>query len=505
MWKAVFVAAVAALSLPLAAAERIAAGLSTRGTVIEAFEVAGPSNDSPLVVVIGGLRGENESVALVREQLRRHESTPPLRRTFRLVALPVANPDNVALQFPPQGAAYRENIESHVLWRWIGTRAPDLVLLVGREDFGLADALSNTAVAEVGRVPAKLVSPSHQALRKAMRLDGVEPSQARLEMERRRSRTPRQLAEELAQYYGRDFDQPWYIQAIALVARARLGAVDEVQRLVEPYVDGTRNSLARPNSLVLAGHMIFTELARKTGDQRYAQRVREAADLGFTDDGQPKEAMPFHQTFSDSVFMGTIVAAEAGALTGERKYFDMAARHVEYMQKIVLRPDGLYRHHASTDVAWGRGNAFPAIGLALALSEFPESHPARADLLRSFQSHMAALARYQGTDGLWRNVIDHPGAYPEYSATAMIGFAMLRGIRNAWLPAADYRPRVEKAWRAILERTGPGGHIVDGCESTATARTLADYLTREALLGHDPRSGAMAMMFAMELDASGTS
>ena len=68
-----------------------------------------------------------------------------------------------------------------------------------------------------------------------------------------------------------------------------------------------------------------------------------------------KESMPFHDEMSDSLFMATAILARAGALTGERRYFDMAARHVAFMQKLVFRPDGLYRHSPLTDAAWGRG------------------------------------------------------------------------------------------------------------------------------------------------------
>jgi rhamnogalacturonyl hydrolase YesR len=159
----------------------------------------------------------------------------------------------------------------------------------------------------------------------------------------------------------------------------------------------------------------------------------------------------------------------------------------------------LYRHQPLTDAAWGRGNAFAAIGLALALSEFPHDHPEYPRLLRDFQSHMTALARMQTSDGLWRNVIDYPGAYPEFSATAMIGFSMLRGIRNGWLPAAEFQPRIDKAWQAVRERVGPEGNVVDGCESTARMKSLDEYLKRAAILGPDPRSGAMALLFATEL------
>jgi unsaturated rhamnogalacturonyl hydrolase len=473
-------------------------GLSTKGAVIERLKVDGASAAGATVVLIGGLDGPGESSRRVEEAVRDYEKRKPAQRSYRLLAVPLANPDAATtLSFPATGVAYRENSESNTLWRWIGTQAPDLVLIVGTKDFGLAQALSDNVVAEVGRIPARLIPAQKHLLN--FRTDDIAMSDAHREMRRRLARSPRDLAEELAQYYGHDLDQVWYMQAIALIAQIRLGHLDEVKRLAEPYVNGMKNSLDRANSLVLAGHMVFAELARQTGDPRYVQRVRAAADLGFEADGTMRESLPFHDQYSDSVFMGTIAAAQAGALTGERKYFDLAARHVAFMQKIVLRPDGLYRHQPLTDAAWGRGNAFPAIGLALALSEFPQDHPAFPILLRSFRDQMQTLARFQTQDGLWRNVVDYPGAYPEFSATAMIGFAMLRGIHEGWLDEAGFQPHVTRAWQAVLARVGPQGHVVDGCESTTKMKSVAEYLHRAAILGPDPRSGAMAMMFATEL------
>ena len=272
-----------------------------------------------------------------------------------------------------------------------------------------------------------------------------------------------------------------------------------MKRIVEPYVGGTKDSLARPNSLVLAGHLVFAELARRTGDARYVQMVKKVGDLGFEPDGRMKESMPYHDEYSDSLFMGTAIAAEAGSLTGDSKYFDLAARHVAFMQKLVLRPDGLYRHSPATQAAWARGNGFPAIGLALALPLFPKDHAEFPRLLESFQAHMATLARFQERDGLWRNVVDYPGAFPEISATAMIGFSMLQGVRHGWLPAAQYQPVIDRAWRAVLARTGSEGRMVDACESTLKLKTVEEYLHRAALLGPDPRAGAMALMFAVSM------
>ena len=186
--------------------------------------------------------------------------------------------------------------------------------------------------------------------------EAIEKSEAHAELERRRARSPRQLAQELAAIYGRDFNQPWYIGAIALIARARLGDLADVRRLVEPYVDGSKDSLAHPSELVLGGHIIFTELARRTGDPRYVAMVRKVADLGFDASGQMLEAMPYNDQFSDAVFMGTVILAQAGALTG-RTSIRLADRHLRFMEKLDLRPDGLYRHQPATDAAWGAATA----------------------------------------------------------------------------------------------------------------------------------------------------
>ncbi len=479
------------LVLPIAGAERWDVGLTQSGARIEAIAIPGPTASAPTVLLMGGLAGNDESVRIVTQEARKAKS-----RRFRLLAIPLANPDQSKLHFPPAGVAYKDNPESHALWRWIAIQAPDLVLIVG-EDFGMAEALSQNVVAGVGRIPARRVPATAGILNSLPKK--IPQSDAHREIVRRRSRSPRQIAEELAQFYGHDFDQPVYINAIALIGQLRLGHLADVERILAPYVNGEKNSLARPSSLSLAGQLVFGELAQRTGDARYVEIVRKTADLGFTATGEMKESMPFHDEYSDSVFMACPIVAKAGKLTGERKYFDMAARHLAFMQKLVLRPDGLYRHQPLTDAAWGRGNGFPALGLALTLSDFPRDHPEFGRMLLAFQQHMSKLAQFQDENGMWREVVDHAGSYSEFTATAMIATAYLRGIRNGWLDGAAYQPRVDEAWQAISARVGSAGQLVDVCESTAKQQSLRDYLERAAILGRDPRGGAMALLFATEM------
>src|SRR5262245_44601857 len=124
---------VACLLLPsvATAGERWTIGLSTSGAPIEAVAIDGASPSSPTVLVVGGLERPDQSSDAVDREAAAQERVAQNQRAFRLIAIARANPDARPLQFPPSGAAYREQVESHVLWRWIGTHAPDLVLVAG--------------------------------------------------------------------------------------------------------------------------------------------------------------------------------------------------------------------------------------------------------------------------------------------------------------------------------------------------------------------------------------
>jgi len=267
------------------------------------------------------------------------------------------------------------------------------------------------------------------------------------------ARSPQVMARQLAAVYGKDLDQVSYIPALALVAKLHLSDVlhdpkyaAEVDTIVAPFLRGETTRLPRSGG-EQAGHLIFAELAQRASGldrERWILLCRRAADQIFDEDGQPKSIMPFHNEMSDAVFMAGPILTATGRLTGERKYFDAAAIHFASVRKLCVRPDGLYRHSPLCEVAWGRGNAFPALGLVLALGDWPEDHPSRQDLIVEFQKHIAALKPYQDAKtGCWHQVIDHSESYDEYSCTCMIGFAMQRGIRRGWLSRQDYQPCVE--------------------------------------------------------------
>ena len=290
------------LASPLAAAERWSIGLTANDAAIEALVVTGAAESAPTVLLVGGLQGPDASVDTVRQEVAAFEKLTAARRAFRLIAIPLANPDAKPLQFPPSGTAYKENAESQVLWRWIGIHAPDLVVIAGSGD-GLATALSQNAVGFVGRIAARSV-PVQAGILQSLSTP-IPTSDAHRELDRRRTRTPRAMAEELAKVYGHDFNQPTYIQAIALIGQLRLGNTADVVRVAEPFLNGSRDPFAMPSQSALAAHLLFYEIARRTGDARASRLVMRAASSGFTEDGAMREFMPLHGGWSDSCLLYT--------------------------------------------------------------------------------------------------------------------------------------------------------------------------------------------------------
>ncbi|MFT7644227.1 MAG: unsaturated rhamnogalacturonyl hydrolase, partial [Pirellulaceae bacterium] len=454
-------------------------------------------------------------------------------------------PINQNPSFPPRGVAYNNpnTRESHYVWRWLGTHGADLVIDLRsgdstkievpenatanwsklakalpqatsyREETDLPSALLQAKPCGLGTIPALRITCDPQEAAKVV--DSLMhtlasanyrvKSEVRTQLELRVNRSALQVATQLSQHYGKDLSQVVYIPAVALIARVRLAEITgepeylaQVKRAVKEYFDGGRPTTPKSGS-GLSGHLIFGELAAATSGKeraRYIELARNASDLMFNDDGTTKPAMPFHSEMSDALFMGGPILAQVGNLSKDKRYYEACRIHIDFMRKLVLRNDMLYRHSPLDEAAWGRGNGFPALGLALCLDAIPESEPSHKVLLGYFQQHMRQLAQQQDETGPWHEVIDSHQTYRELTSTCMIAYAMTRGIRRGWLSDAGYKENVARAWEGIKRRVGANGELIDVCTGTGKQKNLDAYFNRTAMLGKDGRGGAMAMLVA---------
>ncbi len=486
------VAAILASALLCASAQAQTIGMSATQRPIEAWSVPAQQADAPDVVVIGSLGGDAASTNEVVAAYEAYVNSPGNFLDITFIA--AANPDREALTFPPVEPAYGGNWTAWSLWQWLGTHAPDAILFVG-DDEGLAAALE-AGYPGLGSIPSVQFDYSNELINAINGPRSVAMSPAHTSLLARSARSTEAMAQGLAGVYGQELGALTYIPGMALIGRLRLGQVAEVEAIVTPQLEAIE-ALGINNSLQIAGHLLFAELAERTHNPRYLALAKRAADLGWDADGNMLEAMPFHGDYSDAFFMQTPLLAKVGKLTGETRYFDLALSHVNFLHGMLLRDDGLYNHWPRAEAAWGRGNAFVALGLALALSDIPETHPAHARLLELFQAHIATLLRHQDTDGMWNNIVDVPGSWGELSATAMIATAIQRGVDRGWLEGF-YQNVADTAWNGVVARTDDTYGFIDVCESTPGQESFEVYLNRRALTGRDDRAGGMMLMLATE-------
>ena len=103
--------------------------------------------------------------------------------------------------------------------------------------------------------------------------------------------------------------------------------------------------------------------------------------------------------------------------------------------------------------------------------------------MESYRKMMKSLLQYQGKDGVWRQLIDHPESWPETSSTGMFTFAMITGVKNGWLDKKTYGKAARKGWLGLISYLEPNGDLRNVCQGTGKKNDLQYYFDRQRLTG----------------------
>jgi rhamnogalacturonyl hydrolase YesR len=224
------------------------------------------------------------------------------------------------------------------------------------------------------------------------------------------------------------------------------------------------------------------EIYIQTGENKYLDLGLSFADRQWDNPG-PTGLTSETRFWIDDMFMITAVQVQAYRATGARKYIDRAAGEMAAYLEKLQQPNGLFYHAPDVPFYWGRGNGWVAVGMAEMLRSLPKDHPKRAQILVSYLKMMDTLRKYQAADGMWKQLIDHPEAWPETSSTGMFAFAMISGVKNGWLEEKTYGPAARKAWLALTAYINSDGDIGNVCEGTNKLNDLQYYLDRKRNTG----------------------
>lgn len=522
-----------------------------------------PETDRTRVLLLSGLTGGSEGVEngfrVLESYASRGES---LERDVALSAIPCGNPDgyaqgtllsngaggNPSEGYPPEDDYYYDpnDPEARYLWRWISLHAPDVVLEVREAysvrweyagpiervantlnaypltaDDSLVSALSVGSPSGLAPIPTLILTCPTDAVEseisKLWRILAQESvllsSPARRELDRRRGRTPIEVARILASAYGFELNPVIYTQGVALSGRLRLFELDpdgdspvaEIEQMVRGYAVSSITDVFGENSggANLAGLVYADELAEATGNADYNDLLIRAADERFRPTnlrGIPPAADDDYRVedmFFNGAVLGRAQAIQNKLGRGDSSYMDIQAHFL--LDADVQQDNGLFWHCDNAAWFWGRGNGFAALAYAETLTYLPEDHSDRDTLVAQHRRHLTALLDYQQPSGMWRQIIDFPGSYQEMTVTCMVGYAMARGMRLGWLDDS-YEESLRLAWQGVSERVDDEGGLVDVCTGTGVMSGTREYLDRPAIFGWDERGGALSLWFACEME-----
>lgn len=185
----------------------------------------------------------------------------------------------------------------------------------------------------------------------------------------------------------------------------------------------------------------------------------------------------------DDMYMITAIQSQAYLATNDVKYINRAAYEMTVYLDSIQRPNGLFYHAPTAPFFWCRGNGWMAAGMTDLLKHLPVNNPDRPRILQEYRKMMATLKTYQNEEGLWSQLIDDPTSWSETSGSAMFTYAMITGVKNGWLNAAEYAPVARKAWLAIVTYLNDNGDLRDVCIGTNIGTTKEHYLKRRRLVG----------------------
>jgi unsaturated rhamnogalacturonyl hydrolase len=277
----------------------------------------------------------------------------------------------------------------------------------------------------------------------------------------------------------------WYGALTFAQLTSDIGLRDKLVKRFDPMLPGgTETNLIGKRAHVddeIFG-VVPLEIGIQTKDPKYVAYGKQFADQQW-ENPQPDGLSAETRYWIDDMYMLTILQLEAFRATGDKKYLDRdALEMVSYLDKLQ-QPNGLFYHAPDVPFFWGRGDGWVAAGMAEMLRALPADHPQRARIMKGYEMMMAALLKYQGKDGMWRQLIDHEEAWPESSSSAMFTFAIITGVKNGWLDPTIYGPAARRAWIAVVGYVDQNSDVTSVCEGTGKKNDLQYYLERKRKTG----------------------
>lgn len=291
------------------------------------------------------------------------------------------------------------------------------------------------------------------------------------------------------------FDSWEWPQGVGLYGLIRLWQFtgrEDLKSLVENwYAKRLEAGLPKLNVNTTAPMLGLSLLWRETGEERWREALDSWATRVLTEMGRTEEnAFEHHvsdkvndgELWDDTLYMVALFLASYGQGSGRRELVDEATRQFLVHSRYLSDPQtGLWFHgwtfngrHNFARARWARGNAWITAGM-LDLFDLAELPAAVKDfLLGVLVSQVNALLPLQAASGAWRTLLDDPTSYEETSATAGIGYGLLKGYRLG-LGTPAWREAGLKAVEFVMRNIDASGTVLNVSYGTRMGHDLQFY------------------------------
>lgn len=255
------------------------------------------------------------------------------------------------------------------------------------------------------------------------------------------------------------------------------------------------------------------DLQMKHPNKSFLNYINETADhLNYAEprleDGTIARIWPHVNTiWADDAFMAISFLARMAKMTGDKRYMDDAANQVVKYHKYLWCPEKqIFYHCYHTDnkehgvAHWSRANGWVFMATADLLEVMPENHPLRAEVLECFKRQCSGVARYQGKNGLWHQLLDKEDSYEEITGTSMFVFGIARGVKHGWLHP-DFIYVAEQGLKGMLSKISENGDVTTICVGTGIMPSLAYYYNRPTQVNDPMGEGPVLRALIEMMDA----
>ncbi len=322
----------------------------------------------------------------------------------------------------------------------------------------------------------------------------LEEPRARIPERGRGQSLRRRLKEVLRRRLGHstpEHEHDWTVALNALGAEAAhrwrndAASLDALRRFYDRCIDADGAWITPVRTIAhCAKGYALAYLAAATGEARYDRALDGLA--GFLLREHPKVAegtLPWlphgEELLVDTLGLACPLLARYARRTGRAEARDLAKRQLAAFVTANVDDDTHLPYHGYYSDGprrlglhgWGRGTGWYLVGLADALLELDRDDEGFASLLGAYRSAADCLRGLQRSDGHWAWAVLHRGADLDSSATSLIGYALLRGVRGGLLDDTILTT-VDGAIAALISATRSDG-LVD--HSSAECRGLGRY------------------------------